>query len=71
MKSHLLLAVREEVDLLKANISKLADRIGVLERENRMLKKGVPPEVLAKLRKTPALASHARLQTPEGHTTAH
>lgn len=54
VKSHLLLAVREEVDVLKANISKLVDKISVLERENEVLKTNASPEVLAKLAERPA-----------------
>ncbi|XP_037075444.1 TSC22 domain family protein 1-like [Pollicipes pollicipes] len=52
VKSHLLLAVREEVDVLKANISKLVDKISVLERENEVLKTNASPEVLAQLEAT-------------------
>ncbi|XP_037088832.1 TSC22 domain family protein 1-like, partial [Pollicipes pollicipes] len=70
VKSHLLLAVREEVDVLKANISKLVDKISVLERENEVLKTNASPEVLAQLEEAPpagagrALLQRLRLQVP-------
>jgi len=57
VKSHLLLAVREEVDVLKASISQLVDKISVLERENRVLKTNASPEVLAQLGQSPRNAS--------------
>ena len=56
VKSHLLLAVREEVDVLKANITKLVEKIGVLERENEVLKSNATPQVLAQLESAPSLA---------------
>ena len=69
MKSHLLLAVREEVDVLKANINKLVDKISVLERENEVLKTNASPEVLAKLaERSPAQAAAG--QPAPGHRVA-
>ncbi|XP_043235580.1 TSC22 domain family protein 3-like isoform X4 [Amphibalanus amphitrite] len=69
VKSHLLLAVREEVDVLKANITKLVDKISVLERENEVLKTNASPEVLAKLAERPA-APPAAGQSAPGHRVA-
>lgn len=69
VKSHLLLAVREEVDVLKANISKLVDKISVLERENEVLKTNASPEVLAKLADRPQ-APTAAGQLTAGHRVA-
>ena len=70
VKSHLLLAVREEVDVLKANITKLVDKISVLERENEMLKTNASPEVLAKLAERPATGQSAAGQSAAGHRVA-
>jgi len=75
VKSHLLLAVREEVDVLKASISQLVDKISVLERENRVLKTNASPEVLAQLGQSPRNASLRQgaarrpLQAPAPATT--
>ena len=70
VKSHLLLAVREEVDVLKANISKLVDKISVLERENEVLKTNASPEVLAQLAERSPAPAAAAGQPAAGHRVA-
>ncbi|KAI1285720.1 Uncharacterized protein HDE_11687 [Halotydeus destructor] len=49
VKSHLMFAVREEVEVLKDRIEELVEKIQVLELENALLKSHVPPEILATL----------------------
>lgn len=49
VKSHLMFAVREEVEVLKERIAELMERINQLELENVYLKSHVSPEVLSKL----------------------
>lgn len=49
MKSHLMFAVREEVDVLKERIGELMDRINHLEYENTVLRKYASPEALQQL----------------------
>jgi len=70
VKSHLLLAVREEVDVLKASITKLVDKINVLEHENEVLKTNATAEVLAQLDSQPVRAEQPQqqhLQLEQGH----
>uniref|UniRef100_A0A669QG78 TSC22 domain family member 4 n=1 Tax=Phasianus colchicus TaxID=9054 RepID=A0A669QG78_PHACC len=47
VKSHLLLAVREEVELLREQIKELSERRAVLERENGALRAIATPQQLA------------------------
>ncbi|XP_014681655.1 PREDICTED: TSC22 domain family protein 1-like [Priapulus caudatus] len=49
VKSHLMVAVREEVEILKENIVSLNERISQLEYENNVLRNTATPEVLAQL----------------------
>ncbi|XP_014292870.1 protein bunched, class 2/F/G isoform isoform X2 [Halyomorpha halys] len=49
VKSHLMYAVREEVEVLKEKIAELMERIGQLEAENATLRAGATPETLALL----------------------
>lgn len=49
VKSHLMFAVREEVEVLKEKISELMDRINQLEYENNILKQNASQEVLTQL----------------------
>ncbi|XP_076757316.1 uncharacterized protein LOC143427259 isoform X1 [Xylocopa sonorina] len=49
VKSHLMFAVREEVEVLKEKIAELMDRINQLEAENSILKAHATPETLALL----------------------
>jgi len=49
VKSHLMSAVRSEVEELRDKISKLEDTVNHLSRENEVLRANVAPEVLASL----------------------
>lgn len=49
VKSHLMFAVREEVEVLKEKIAELMDRISQLELENSILKAHATQETLAQL----------------------
>nr|XP_029714105.1 protein bunched, class 1/class 3/D/E isoforms-like isoform X3 [Aedes albopictus] len=49
VKSHLMFAVREEVEVLKEKISELMDRINQLEYENNILKQNASQETLSQL----------------------
>ncbi|XP_022254053.1 protein bunched, class 1/class 3/D/E isoforms-like isoform X2 [Limulus polyphemus] len=51
VKSHLIFAVREEVDVLKAKIAELKEKILRLEHENGILKAHASQEVLNNLSK--------------------
>jgi polyhydroxyalkanoate synthesis regulator phasin len=46
VKSHLMFAVREEVDVLRERITELNARVEQLEHENALLRAHVPPETL-------------------------
>ena len=47
VKTHLMFAVREEVELLKEQIKHLMDRNSQLEQENAILRASATPETLA------------------------
>ncbi|XP_072776620.1 uncharacterized protein [Taeniopygia guttata] len=49
VKSHLLLAVREEVEALREQIRELSERRAALERENRLLRALATPQQLSRL----------------------
>lgn len=49
VKSHLMSAVRSEVEELRDKISRLEESVTVLSRENEMLRANVNPDVLASL----------------------
>jgi len=49
VKSHLMFAVREEVEVLKEKIAELMDRINQLEFENNILKQNATQETLTQL----------------------
>lgn len=49
VKSHLMFAVREEVEVLKEQIKELLEKNSQLEYENSILKANATPETLAKL----------------------
>jgi hypothetical protein len=51
VKSHLMFAVREEVEVLKEKIVELTGRINQLEYENTVLKASASPETLQQLTK--------------------
>ncbi|KAK7466559.1 hypothetical protein BaRGS_00037343 [Batillaria attramentaria] len=49
VKSHLMYAVREEVEVLKEQIKELMERLSQLEYENNILRAAATPDTLAKL----------------------
>lgn len=49
VKSHLMYAVREEVEVLKEQIKELIEKNNQLEFENSILKTTASPETIAKL----------------------
>jgi len=49
VKSHLMSAVRSEVEELRDKISKLEESVTVLSRENEILRANVNPDILANL----------------------
>ncbi|XP_076000656.1 TSC22 domain family protein 2-like isoform X1 [Genypterus blacodes] len=57
VKSHLMYAVREEVEVLKEQIKELFERNSVLERENAVLKSLANSEQLSQLSSQPAASS--------------
>ncbi|XP_019958244.2 TSC22 domain family protein 2-like isoform X2 [Paralichthys olivaceus] len=59
VKSHLMYAVREEVEVLKEQIKELFERNSVLERENAVLKSLANSEQLSQLSTQPAASSGA------------
>ena len=59
VKSHLMYAVREEVEVLKERIAELMDRINQLEVENVYLKSHVSADILSKI----PIASQNKLST--------
>lgn len=65
VKSHLMFAVREEVDVLKDRIVELMDRIKHLECENTILRQYASPEVLQQLQ---SQMPH-QLQQPPHHSS--
>ncbi|KAK6478057.1 TSC22 domain family protein 1-like [Huso huso] len=68
VKSHLMFAVREEVEVLKEQIKELAERNSVLERENSLLRAIASPEQLNQLRgeKGSTIASPEQLNQLQG-----
>ncbi|XP_043539583.1 TSC22 domain family protein 1-like, partial [Chiloscyllium plagiosum] len=72
VKSHLMYAVREEVEVLKEQIKELIDRNSLLERENALLKSLAKPEQLsqlqAQLRSTASTASGSSGSSPPTST---
>ncbi|KAJ3594329.1 hypothetical protein NHX12_003636 [Muraenolepis orangiensis] len=65
VKSHLMYAVREEVEVLKEQIKELLERNSVLERENAVLKSLANTEQLSQLASPPA--SSAGGTPPQQH----
>ncbi len=53
MKSHLMFAVREEVEVLKEKIAELMERISQLEYENTILRANASPDTIAQLGNPP------------------
>lgn len=61
VKSHLMYAVREEVEVLKEHIKELYERNSVLERENALLKSLASSEQLGQLSKQLTKGSNSTL----------
>lgn len=57
VKSHLMFAVREEVEVLKEKIAELMDRINQLEAENSILKSHATADILSQLSSQSATTS--------------
>ncbi|KAK1153318.1 TSC22 domain family protein 1-like [Acipenser oxyrinchus oxyrinchus] len=72
VKSHLMFAVREEVEVLKEQIKELAERNSVLERENSLLRAIASPEQLNQLRgeRGATIASPEQLNQLQGERGA-
>ncbi|KAI7808074.1 hypothetical protein IRJ41_015577 [Triplophysa rosa] len=71
VKSHLMYAVREEVEVLKEQIKELIDRNSQLEQENSLLKNLASPEQLAQFQAqvqagSPTAGPPAALQQNQG-----
>lgn len=83
VKSHLMYAVREEVEVLKEQIKELIERNSQLEQENTLLKTLASPEQMAQFQAqvqtgspptpqtaaTPGPASTAALAQPASHSS--
>ncbi|KAL5279755.1 TSC22D4 family protein [Megaselia abdita] len=73
VKSHLMIAVREEVEVLKEKITELMEKINLLEVENTILKKNVPQETLTDLQtmlqQAAAAAAQQQPQQPQSQQT--
>ena len=52
VKSHLMYAVREEVDVLKEQIQELRDKNAQLEYENKFLRSAADPATIEQLKAT-------------------
>ncbi|KAG9351201.1 hypothetical protein JZ751_025092, partial [Albula glossodonta] len=70
VKSHLMYAVREEVEVLKEQIKELYERNSVLERENAVLKSLANSEQLSQLSSQLANPSSTSPQQPLPSSTA-
>jgi len=60
VKSHLMSAVRSEVEELRDKITKLEESVTVLSRENEILRANVNPDILANL----SNRGHPQIQQP-------
>merc|ERR1711868_269335 len=76
VKSHLMTAVRSEVEELRDKITKLEDTVNHLSRENEVLRANVNPDVLASLLGNRSILggslppdpnNHPALQPPNQH----
>ncbi|XP_016420026.1 TSC22 domain family protein 1-like isoform X5 [Sinocyclocheilus rhinocerous] len=66
VKSHLMFAVREEVEVLKEQIKELMERNSQLEQENSVLKNLASPEQLAQFQAQVQTGSPTAGAPPEG-----
>jgi len=64
VKSHLMSAVRSEVEELRDKITKLEESVTVLSRENEILRANVNPDILANL----SNRGHPQIQQPPDST---
>jgi len=64
VKSHLMNAVRSEVEELKEKIIRLEDTINCLQGENEVLKRNVPSDVLRQISSTPTPLLAVQQQQP-------
>ncbi|TKR58461.1 hypothetical protein L596_029902 [Steinernema carpocapsae] len=55
VKTHLMFAVREEVEVLKARIMELETTVIQLEAENSILREHVPADILTKMNMQPSV----------------
>jgi hypothetical protein len=69
VKTHLMFAVREEVEILRAKIVELDNTIAQLQSENAILREHVPPEILQNLDGRPS-PSPIPSTTPASTTNA-
>jgi len=69
VKSHLMFAVREEIELLKEQIKDLTARNCQLELENSFLRASASPDTLAQLAVGHAPASSLKPSPPNGRNT--
>lgn len=71
MKSHLMYAVREEVEVLKEQIKELVERNSLLERENALLKSLSNNDQLSQLSSQQAApSSTAQPQPPQPNVSS-
>ena len=70
VKSHLMYAVREEVDVLREQIKELLEKNSQLEWENQILRQHASPETLAQLAQprpgAPSATAAPNVQTGAG-----
>ncbi|XP_061774288.1 TSC22 domain family protein 3-like isoform X3 [Nerophis ophidion] len=70
VKSHLMYAVREEVEVLKEQIKELIDRNSQLEQENTLLKTLASPEQMAQFQAQVQTTTAAAATPPSAAPTA-
>lgn len=68
VKSHLMYAVREEVEVLKEQIKELIEKNSQLEQENNLLKTLASPEQLAQFQAQLQTGSPPATTQPQGTT---
>lgn len=69
VKSHLMFAVREEVEVLKEKISELMERITQLEHENSILRANASQETLAQLQQQQPVTTASSKATTNSNIT--
>ncbi|XP_041261682.1 TSC22 domain family protein 2 isoform X2 [Onychostruthus taczanowskii] len=70
VKSHLMYAVREEVEVLKEQIKELVERNSLLERENALLKSLSNSDQLSQLSSQQAASSGSQAQPPQPNVSS-